>query len=112
VRKSPLRPSLAPIRRRGPVRAVNPNAKARRVGRYVAHLRSAYFRALRAEAFARDAYRCVTCGETFDVAELRAHHVRYTNLPNEPVSDLETYCIRHHNEFHAVRDGYKRQRFT
>jgi 5-methylcytosine-specific restriction endonuclease McrA len=87
---------------------INRDAKARRDKKYQAHLKSAYFRALRLECFARDNYTCqCRCGVgPLPVAELRCDHIRYTRFGHERLSDLRTMRV----QCHDAKDGWKWKR--
>ena len=44
-----------------------------------------------------DKYKCCRCGFK---RELQVHHKTYDRLGNEEMEDLETLCVRCHNDIH------------
>ena len=60
------------------------------------YLKSSQWQALRTKVIARDKH-CQDCGATTD---LQVHHLRYSNLGNEPLSDLVLLCGYCHNNRH------------
>lgn len=84
-----------------PIPQVNVERRAKRAKKYAAHLRSAFFRALRLVVFARDGWQCVEeiggircpfIDETHTGKGLVCDHIRYTNFGNESPDDLQTRC--------------------
>ena len=73
---------------------------------YEQHLQSAYWRALREQAFARDNWRCVLCDSP---EELQCHHRTYVRLGKEELRDCFTLCTPCHD---VITDHQRRQRYT
>ena len=68
------------------------------------YLQSAKWGELRSACFARDNHKCLKCGST---SYLNCHHISYTNLGNEKLSELATLCESCHTALHN-KLGYDR----
>ena len=89
-----------------PLPPVNVARARRRLSAYRAHLRSAYFRALRLVVFARDGNRCADCQHVFPTRELTADHLTYARFGHELAEDLATRCAGCHRK----KDAWKVRR--
>lgn len=58
---------------------------------------TAAWKAARAAAQRRDAYRCVRCGLSNRTTKLEVHHIDCDPFNND-LANLETLCLRHHQE--------------
>ena len=67
-----------------------------------AYLKSPAWYKKRQQTLQRDNYACVECGRH---TNLNIHHIRYTNIFNEPLADLLTLCSDCHIALHD-RVGY------
>lgn len=74
--------------------------------RYVAYLRTAHWKALRAQVLMRDHYRCRFCGAT---SGLEVHHLTYERLGHEALTDLVTACHSCHHRIHRP-NTYRRSK--
>ena len=63
------------------------------------YLKSHYWQDKRKLALASDNCHCVDCGTAHN---LQVHHLRYTNLGNEPLADLVTLCGNCHIKRHET----------
>ena len=64
------------------------------------YMESLDWQIIRLKAMKRDDYECVTCGA---ISGLEVHHITYSRLGNEKLSDLATLCRDCHQ---AVHDKY------
>lgn len=67
-----------------------------------AYLKSPAWHQKRQQTLQRDNYACIECGCH---TNLNVHHIRYTNIFNEPLADLLTLCSDCHKTLHD-RVGY------
>jgi len=65
--------------------------------RYVCHLKSEYWKAIRKERKALDNNQCVQCRTTED---LTVHHITYDRFGKEDINDLITLCKVCHVNIH------------
>ena len=68
------------------------------------YLQSAQWKALKVKALERDNHQCVECGSPYT---LDLHHITYTRLGNERLSDVAILCREFHSQKHK-RLGYSR----
>ena len=66
------------------------------------YLHSTAWRDKREATLRRDRYCCRKCSSS---TNLDVHHIRYSNLPNEPTQDLITLCRSCHQQEHDLH-GY------
>jgi 5-methylcytosine-specific restriction endonuclease McrA len=85
---------------------------SKRKSAYQTYLASAHWKALRAEAFARDGHKCVKCGSN---KALQGHHLRYSkDFRATPLKWVQTLCLDCHERLHreksAERKANRRER--
>ena len=66
------------------------------------YLLSSNWRDKREQALQRDRYMCRNCNST---TRLNVHHIRYSSIPNEPLTHLITLCESCHTQGHQFH-GY------
>lgn len=69
---------------------------------YQNYLSSNHWKKLRRRALERSQYRCDKCGSSH---ALEVHHLRYRNLYDVTLDDLETVCSYHHEKAHGIQSG-------
>ena len=67
---------------------------------YKEYMLSELWRITRGMQLHEDKHTCQMCGRK---QELRVHHLTYENLGQEKDGDLQTLCVRCHNDVHAER---------
>lgn len=106
-----------PLQRKTPLRARNPERRARRDAKYNAYLDSAVWAALRAERLRISGGICECgCGRRINdgtpESAYQCHHIRYTfrGLGNEDLNDLRAYRAGCHAALHRGQRWYKGRR--
>lgn len=66
--------------------------------RYKSYLKSPRWKAKRKRVLARDGFKCVRCGNKYN---LQVHHLTYKRIFKERLSDLITLCQSCHKKEHG-----------
>lgn len=69
---------------------------------YAQYLDSNHWKSLRRKRLEASGYRCDQCGSGFN---LQVHHLRYRNIYDVLVSDLQTLCSYCHEKKHGITSG-------
>ena len=69
--------------------------------RYLNHLKSTYWKAIKLERLKYDNCQCYSCKKPVTFYTSHCHHKTYTNLGKETIKDVITLCSKCHSDEHS-----------